>query len=317
MAPPSWTAQVPLAETLTQARFLLTERARVFLIGDFQIPLGRPGRAPDRTQLPPGSTSSDPGSDNGQKEGEIPAGDEPGEPVLAAEGTALGAAVEERLYPLARRRDGEKGDLKSLLAAQEEEVTTFLQDSGPGGLARGCERFPGRHAENTPLPAQEPGRQARPSPGKRGRPPVPDRALPPGPDGLGSWGPHGHGIPMAIPRPRVSAQVVGDVEVEAQPSPVPLGQIVELEIRIRTQAGWALEAPDSIPGLRDFRQVGPRPGDPIDARIPTRWSWQITYPLVPLRAGYRPLPALTLVLRESEGGSGRGRRLEPNHPGAP
>jgi uncharacterized protein (DUF58 family) len=39
MAQPSTEHRVPLGETLSKARFLLHQRARVFLIGDFQIPL--------------------------------------------------------------------------------------------------------------------------------------------------------------------------------------------------------------------------------------------------------------------------------------
>jgi len=101
------------------------------------------------------------------------------------------------------------------------------------------------------------------------------------------------------------AQLVSDVVVEARPTPVPLGQIVELEIRIRTVVGWGVEAPDSIPGLRDFRQTGPV-GTTQAAEDSGDQSWEVTYPLVPLRSGYRPLPALTLVLTGPEGGRGEG-----------
>ncbi len=39
MAPPSTEPPVPLREGLSKARFLLNQRARVFLVGDFQLPL--------------------------------------------------------------------------------------------------------------------------------------------------------------------------------------------------------------------------------------------------------------------------------------
>jgi hypothetical protein len=118
MQPPAWTAPVPLGEALTQARFLLTERARIFLIGDFQLSsreldglrLGL-GSLRDRHHLIPVRVTD-------QQEGALPEGG--------------GLILRDPTSGRRRRywRPKKARDLKKILTVQEEEVTTFFQTLG-------------------------------------------------------------------------------------------------------------------------------------------------------------------------------------------
>jgi len=91
------------------------------------------------------------------------------------------------------------------------------------------------------------------------------------------------------------AQVAGEVEVAANPDQVVLGQPFRLQIRLTTEEGWSVEAPDSIPGVQGFHPQGPVQVTRTETGEGTT-SWLISYPMVPLRPGFRPLPSLPLTL---------------------
>ncbi len=101
------------------------------------------------------------------------------------------------------------------------------------------------------------------------------------------------------------SQVWEGISVQANPPAVRLGQLFTLEIHLRSPAGWVLEVPDTIQGLRGFHSAGPAQLNQADLDS-DGVDWTIAYPLVPLRTGYRPLPSLSLRVREPDAIEGRG-----------
>ena len=101
------------------------------------------------------------------------------------------------------------------------------------------------------------------------------------------------------------SQVGEGISVLANPPAVRLGQLFNLEIHLRSPEGWVLEVPDTILGLRGFHSAGPAQLSQTDVGSAGA-DWTIAYPLVPFRSGYRPLPSLSLRMREPDAIEGRG-----------
>ncbi len=95
------------------------------------------------------------------------------------------------------------------------------------------------------------------------------------------------------PAPLAGLQKPDGWEVTLQPDTVRLGDHFVLEIRTVLPEPWLLRAPDSIPGLRGLEPAGAVEvlrGVPSESGRP----WTIRYPLLALRAGYLPLPTLSI-----------------------
>lgn len=86
------------------------------------------------------------------------------------------------------------------------------------------------------------------------------------------------------------------VTVETDSGEIRTGELFHLVLRTHPSAGWAMDSPDSIPGLRGLKQAGSVHRGTGAGGV----GWAVSYPLVALRPGYRPLPSLDLRWRNLE-----------------